>query len=52
MLQYWLCEIAAIFQPRNGLKETPWAVRWELQNISRALYEIDLNDVEEDKTSF
>ena len=53
MLQYWLCERAAIFELRNGLEDkTPRAVRWELKNISRALIEIDLNNVEEDKVSF
>ena len=53
MLQYWLCERTAIFEPRNGMKDkTPWAVRWDLQNISRALIKIDLNDIEEDNVSF
>ena len=53
MLQYWLCERAAIFEQRNGLEDkTSQAVRWDLQNISRALTEIDLNDVEADKVSF
>ena len=53
MLQYWLCKRAAIFEPRNGLEnKTPLAVRWDLHNISRALIELDLTDIEEDKVSF
>ena len=53
MLQYWLCERATIFEPRNGLEDkTPQTVRWDLHNISRALIELNLNDIEEDKISF
>jgi len=45
--------MAVIFEPRKSLEnKISWAVRWDLQNISRALIEIDLNDVEEDKVSF
>ena len=45
--------MAAIFEPRSSLEDkTPQAVRWDLQNISRALAEIDLNDVETDMVSF
>jgi len=52
-LQYWLCEKADIFEPRSGLEDkTPRAIRWDLQNISRALVEIDLNDVDADIVSF
>ena len=52
-LQYWLCERAAIFDPRSDLEDkTLRAVRWDLQNISRALTEIDLNDLNADIVSF
>ena len=53
MLQYWLCERTSIFEPRKDLEDkTLRAVRWDIQNISRALIEIALNSVEEDNVSF
>ena len=44
---------AAIFELRSSLEDkTPLAVRWDLQNISRALTEVDLNDADTDMVSF
>ena len=45
--------MATIFEPRYDLEDKiPRAVRWDLQNISRALAEINLNDVDADMVSF
>ena len=45
--------MATIFEPRSGLEDKiSRAVRWDLQNISRVLAEIDLNDVDVDMVSF
>ena len=50
MLQYWLYERAKIVEQRKGMEEkSPRAVRCDLHNISKALLETNLTEIEEEK---
>ena len=51
MLSYWLYERAEIFEPRKGMEEKKTQGSNMGPPHSKALLEINLTDIEEDKVS-